>query len=143
VSGIGIEQQVAGDWLYDTLSGDSIIAAEAVGGVWDGPATSTTPYPILRFDLQSALTVRGNSFFEIMQNMIWLVRMVGAGGSYVPLEPGAQQIQSLLHGVSAVPVTDGIIESSAREQTFRQSRVDGGREFRHLGGLYRIYVQGS
>lgn len=143
MTGIGIEQQVAADWLFDTLSADSVIAAAAVGGVWDGPAKDETPYPILRFDLQSALTVRGNSFFEIMQNMLWLVRMVGVGGSYVPLEQAAQQIQSLLHGVSAVPVSGGMIESSAREQTFRQSRVDGGREFRHLGGLYRIYVQGA
>ena len=143
MTGVGTEQQVAGDWIYDTLSTDPVIAAAAPGGVWDGPAKDGTPYPIVRFDLQSALSVRGNSFFEIMQNMIWLVRMVDVGGSYVPLEQGAQQIQSLLHGVAAVTVTDGIIESSAREQTFRQSRVDGGREFRHLGGLYRIYVQGA
>lgn len=139
---LGDELEVVGTWIASLFT-DPATEAAFPGGVWDGPAVDATEYPFLRFENVSSIVVRGNSQFEIMHNTVWLVQGVTAGSSFNPLRDGALLIQSRLHGIGAITIPGGTIESSTREMAYRHSSVEGGREYRHLGGHYRIYVQGN
>lgn len=142
-SAVGDEVEIGAAWLDTVLTGDTELASANPGGVWDGPAKPGTPYPLTKIELMSAITVRGVSFTEIMVNSLWLVTSVFDGASYAPLRAGAVRIQSLLHGKANIAVTGGMIVTAAREQPFRQEAVQGGKQFKHYGGLYRIYIQGT
>lgn len=141
--GVGIEDDVAAGWLTSVLEGDSQLAGLAPGGVWDGPANEGTLMPFIRFDMQTARVVRGIGTIEIEVNSLWLVRAVCEGTTYLPLAPVVRRIHSLLHGVAVQTVSDGTIHVCVREDPFRQPSIEGGRQTRHLGAIYRIFVQGS
>jgi hypothetical protein len=142
----GDEELIAAAWMTGCLESDSALMG-ALGStrVWDGPAPDGTVYPILRIDSMSpgAQIVRGVGTVEVMTNQLWLVRAVDQGATFARLQIPVQRIQALLHGVTGLTVTGGTIEACVRENAFRQQIVDGGREFRHLGSIFRILVQGS
>lgn len=143
MSGIGIEDDVAAKWIRDLLHADSALMAAAPGGIFDGPAQGNAPYPLCEILMQSSVGVIGVGGVEVMQNQLWIVRGVTEGTSYVPLAVIAQRSHALLHGARTVVVSNGTIESCTRVQQLRQQSVQGGRQLRYLGGVYRIYVQGS
>lgn len=142
---VGAEDMIVAGWLTSVLGGDATLQGLlGTQGVWDGPAPDNALYPLLRIDAQSpGYMVRGVGAVEVMADSLWLIRGIYEGTSYLPLKPIAERVHSLLHGAVAQVVTDGTIEAVARESIFRQRVSDAGKEFRHLGGIYRIYVQGS
>lgn len=141
MSGYGAEDSIVAQWLTTTFEADIALNSLLSGGVWSGPAADQTPYPILRFDMQSSVPVRGVGPTEIMANMLWLIRGVTEGASYAPLTPIANRIHALLQGVDGLAVVDGTIVACVREQGWRTEMIQAGRDFRSLGGIYRIYVQ--
>lgn len=144
-TGVGIEDQVAAAFIDNQLTPDTQFQAACPGGLWDGPAPGTNVRPFGRFQMQSQITVRGVGQVVIMVNMLWIVTADTEGSSYAPLRAGAARIQSLLHGLQEVAVADpsGLIVTSTWEGPFHQEGVMAGREFRRLGGIFRIYAQGS
>ncbi len=141
MSGIGVEDNVVSLWLTSLFEADGVLPGLAVGGVWSGPAEPETSYPIIRFSLQSSIVVRGVGTTEIMVNMLWHIRAVCEGASFAPVTPIASRIHTLIQGINALTVTDGTIVSCVREQALRLESIQAGRDFRSLGGIYRIYVQ--
>lgn len=141
MSDTGLETPTVAQWIHDTLTPDTAWAAASPGGLWDGPAAHDTEYPFTRFGLQSGIDVRGISTVTIMQDDLWLIRGICPGQDYTPLHAIAARIHVLLHGVLQQAVPGGMIVSCMREQAFRLESTQGGREFRHLGGIYRINVQ--
>lgn len=143
----GTEVQATATWLtgvFNADTGPTGIVGLAPGGVWDGAATEGTEYPILRFDTQSdGVVVRGNSFTEIWLSTLWLIRGVTNDANFDALTPIAARIQALVHGVTSQAVPGGMIVECMREQAFRLETLQGGKEFRHLGGIYRINVQAT
>lgn len=147
MSGLGVENLLAEKWIKDTFDADSApggLVQAATGGIWDGPARDGTKYPIVRYDPQSpGVEARGVSTTTIWLDSLWLIRGVVDGTSYEPLRTIASRIYALLHGSHDIAVTDGMIMWCVREQAFQQEIVEAGREYRHLGGIYRIVVQGT
>lgn len=139
----GTEDLVAEKWLRDTLGADTQITDAAPGGLWDGPARDGTRYPIVRWDLQSAVEMGTHNGETVWLNMLWLIRGVADGASMVPLQQIANRIYENLHGSKEITVDGGIIRWCLREQGFNQKTVEAGREKRYLGGIYRIVVQAS
>lgn len=145
MSGVGSEGLVASQWIKDTLTSDVTLMDAAPGGFWDGPAYEATAYPILRAGAQSPGVVlrTGAGTAEVWSNMLWLVRGITDGSSYEPLDTIAQHIHADLHGVTGLAVPGGMIHACVREESFQQESINGGRQFRSLGGIYRIYVSGT
>jgi hypothetical protein len=142
---IGDEDLIIAQWLTTTLEADNTLMS-ALGSqrVWDGPAPDGAMYPLLRVDaLQNGNVVRGVGTIEMMLWSTWLIRAVDEGTTFSRLQVPAQRIQADLHGVTALTVPGGTIEACVRENAYRQQVIHGGREFRHLGAIFRIEVQGA
>jgi hypothetical protein len=137
----GTEVLTAQAWIDDLLEGDTALMADATGGVWDGPADTGTPYPIVRYEsLSTRIVGTATGGGEVMLNSLWLVRGVIDGNSYAPLLGIAERIQALLAGSETTVTSLGTIESCVREEAFQQAEETGGKQYRHLGGIYRVYV---
>lgn len=145
MSGVGSEGLVASQWINEALAADDVLMAAAPGGFWDGPAYEATEYPIIRAGVQSPGVVlrTGAGIAEVWSNMLWLIRGITEGSSYESLDTIAQRIHADLHGVTGLAVTGGMIQACVREESFQQESINGGRQFRSLGGIYRIYVSGN
>jgi hypothetical protein len=138
----GVEDMGVARWLTSTLGGDTTLMTATPGGLWDGAAIEGTPYPIVRFDPQSpGIVVRGVGPIEIMVNSLWLIRAVTVGPEFGPIIPIASRLHALIQGATGLTLPEGTLVSCVREQPFRLESVQGGREFRHLGGIYRIFIQ--
>lgn len=139
----GDEVLLAQGWIYDTLTADTAFNTASPGGVWDGVVTAAagaSPWTV--FSAQSpGVVVGGVGAFEVMVNQLWLIRTICEGGSFATLRAASNRVYALLHGKNYVARPTGTILSCIREETFRSEEVRGGREFRHLGGIYRIYAQ--
>lgn len=129
-------------WLYSTMAGDSALVAAAPGGFHSGIAPPRPTYPFVRFGIQAPMRViRGVGVVEFMMTSLWLIRGVDNNASYVNLTAVSKRIQALFAGVINVALPDGMILSCVREEAFQLEQVEGGREYRHLGGMYRIEFQ--
>lgn len=131
----------AESWLYNKLHGDGTLLALCTGGVftWPVPAEYTQPYVL--YQLQSGVDIRGMGPLRIGVNGLWLVRAVfeqpSFGGN---LKTAADRIDTLLHAASGT-ATGGTVWACVREQPFQLVEPASGRQFRHLGGIYRLWVQ--
>lgn len=138
------ETWVADSWLFGVLSGDVPLMALATGGVYaHNNPSRTVAFPYVLFQQQAAgADVRGVGPVRIMAPMVYLVRGIAEGNSFGgSLKSIADRIDALLqaqHGTAA----DGVIVACVRERSFAlpETTADG-RQYRHLGGVYRIWVQ--
>lgn len=138
------ETFVADSWLYAVLTGDSALMALAPGGVhgYNNPNRTAT-FPYVLFQLQGpGMDVRGVGPGRIMTPMVYLVRGIAEGNSFGgSLKSIADRIDDLLQARSGT-AAGGVVIVCVREQPFAlpESASDG-RQFRHLGGIYRLFVQ--
>lgn len=128
-------------WLYTKLHGDSTLLALCTGGVFTWPVPATYSQPYVLYQMQSGMDIRGNGPTRIGVNGLWLVRAVFEALTYTGnLLSAANRIDVLLHAASGT-ATGGVVWACVREQPFQLVEVADGRQFRHLGGLYRLWVQ--
>jgi hypothetical protein len=132
------ELSAADKWLYTVLSGDAQLVGLINGRVFDTLAPESAAFPYVVFQYQGGHDVRGNGPTRVMTNSLYLVKAVGRGGSYASLWPIANRLDELLHAQHGANA-DGQAWA-VREQPFKLLEVDNGVQYRHLGGLYRIYV---
>ncbi len=131
----------ADKWLYATLSADATLIPLIAGRVYDGIAPSGTTLPYVVFNYQGGYDVRGNGPIRVMVSGVYLVKAVGQGSSFASLWPIVSRIDTLLHAQHGANA-DGEAWA-AREQPFKYLEIDEGVQYRHLGGLYRVWVQGA
>jgi hypothetical protein len=149
-AGVGAEAFIAQDWLHDVLTlalnpGDPIEPL-APGGVWRDLAPATVnDYPLVTYQLQDP----GTDLMEVGQarvwtNMLWLVRGIMAGDSTRPLVPVATAIDAALHRADGA-VEHGLVIACTRVGPFSMTERTpaGAVTFQHLGGVYRLLVQGG
>lgn len=131
-------------WIYATLAADSAISALIGTRIYEGPAPQTTAYPFIRYDQQSTLDVRGaTEATRIMVNELWLIRAVAETESYQGnLATLADRIDALFQNTNG-SATGAVVFNSAREFAMRMPEDEQGISYRHLGGIYRIYAQGT
>lgn len=128
-------------WLFETLTGDAALTAAVGSRVYSDLAPDKAAMPYVVFSMQTAdRDVQGIGTERFLVQPVYLVKAVGAGVSYEPLEAIADRIDAVLQG-GAGSVTGGLIHACIREQMVRYPEVDAGQQFRHLGGLYRIWAQ--
>lgn len=130
--------------LYSRLSSDATLGALLSGtaAVYEGVAPQEADAPYVIFNPQSPgvdyQTNGGRAYTE----SVYLVKAVTEGGSSAAAGTIAARIDTLLE---AAPLT---LSGTASNLYLRRTaqvdypEVDSGKKYRHLGGLYRIYVQG-
>jgi len=137
---LAIESSYAAEWLYDTLTGDATLMA-LIEGVYEQPAPESSAHPMVVFNLQSDVdTVTGDSLNRIFSNQLWLVRATVEDTSYATAKTIADRMDTVLQNANGT--ADGAtIYTCTREETFRLVDVENGKQYRHLGGMYRLIVQ--
>jgi hypothetical protein len=129
-------------WLYSKLGADTALLALCPGGVHTWPVPAGVALPYVLYQMQSAFDVRGTGPTRIGISGVWLVRVVGEtlsfGGN---LQSAADRIDALLQA-KASAVTGGNVWACVRVQPFELVETgSSGRQFRHLGGMYRLWAQ--
>ena len=122
-------------WLYGVLHGDAQLCALINSQVYAYVAPESASYPFVVYHQQAASDVGGVGPVIIAASLLYTVKAVTVGRSYSALDPIAARIHTLLHAQGG-----GNIIACVRESVFSLPEVDGGIEYRHLGGIYRIMV---
>lgn len=131
----------AESWLYSKLHGDSTLLALVPGGVYTWPVPANVAGAFVLYQLQSGVDIRGVGPARIGVNGLWLVRAVAETNSFGGnLLAAADRIDVLLQAASGT-VTAGVIWACVREEPFQLVELADGRQWRHLGGSYRLWVQ--
>ena len=134
-------------WLYDTLAGDAALLALLDGDtsrIVADVAGSKVPRPFVVYAVQALELDPRSSAGRIMVVARYTIKAVAEARSYAPVTALADRIDALLEGARG-PVGDGsevhVLEVTRdRAVQYAEARQHG-RQYRHLGGLYRIVAQ--
>lgn len=136
------ETVVVERWLYGLLSGDTALAAAVSARIYGYVAPLGTAFPLVIFQTQGGLDVRGVGPTRIMSDLTVVVKAIDRAEGFGTLATIAARIDALLQGASGA-ATGGLVISCVREQPFSLVEVIDGAQYRHLGGIYRIAAQGA
>lgn len=147
------ELSIAESWIYQVLAADPVLDALAGGSgvenrVWPGIAPTGTPEPYIILALQASRDVNGlgSGLARILTRPQYQVVAMGPAITLGTLDPWAARIDELLHGKSGTLLDDdlatvlGRVLSCVRERPFSLPETVEGRQYRRLGGLYRLEI---
>lgn len=152
-AGAGRELWIAEAWIYQVLRDDPTLEALLPGTndatIWPGIAPTGTPEPYVILAFQGGADVRGlgNRTARIFSSFLYQVTAYGPYSTLGRLAPIAKRIDELLDGKSGEILDDdettvlGTVLSCVRERPLTLPEVAGGKQYRRLGGVYRIQVQ--
>lgn len=147
------ELSIAESWIYQVLAADSALDTLAGGSVenriWPGiaPAGTPEPYIILAYQGGRDVNALGNQLARILTRPQYQVVAMGPEITLGTLDPWAARIDECLHGKSGTLLDDdlvtvlGRVYSCIRERPFTLPETVEGRQYRRLGGLYRLDIQ--
>lgn len=125
-------------WLYATLSADPALAGLVGDRISGTLSTVTLATPYITFLLQSPLDIVGVGGVRISTDNLYVVKAVAQDSSWDQVIPIAERIDYLIHRPNSVMTETRGSLSCVRERPFQAVEVDGGLQYRHLGGVYRI-----
>jgi hypothetical protein len=126
-------------WIYSVLSGDTTITNVVGTRIYDSVSPNVI-YPYIIYNWQGGTDVTEISAIRIMMNGLFQVKVVDKNTSFNTISPVATRIDQLLHRASTTTV-NGIILCSKREFPLSLVEINNDIQYRHLGGIYRIYSQ--
>lgn len=127
-------------WLYSALAADSALGSAVATRIYSDIAPQSSALPCVVFQRQAGHDVRGTGPVRIMSSMLYTIRVIDETGSFTTIEAPADRIDAVLHASSGT-VAGGTVVACTRESPFSMVESNDGRTFRHLGGIYRLYVQ--
>ena len=134
-------------WLFETLKADATLTA-LIGGsttprIYADMIPAAAAYPAVTFQNQATTDVLGaTEATRIMVNGVWAVFGIAETGTWVgDLQDIADRIDTLLHASSGGTADSLTVFTSYRIQGLRLLEERDGRQFRRLGGLYRVIAQ--
>jgi hypothetical protein len=127
-------------WMYQRLAADAALTALVAGRVVSTMAGRNMQSPYVVFDLNSPRDIRGIGTGRIMVDCLYVAKAVGKTDSWDDLAPIAARVDELLDGASG-EVVAGHVLGVARERVVQYAEVDdNGNQYRHLGGMYRLWA---
>ena len=142
---VGAEQALTDLWVANRLKTNAAFDTISPGlsqRVFGHFAPPGTPYPFIIFQTASPpRDVRGVGVIRVMVDTLYIVKAVAQVDSWVALAPVARQIDVSMTAPSVSAVADGFVLASVREEQFSLVEVDDGKQYRHLGGQYKIQAQ--
>ncbi len=133
-------------WVSTTMQADSALMAVAIGGVYREYAPIDTVAPFALVNQQAGTDVLTANAIRLFVSILLQIKMIGPsgpGGNYGALVTGADRIDTLFKSVRSVGLASGGILSCYRESTIAYGELVNGQPWSHLGGLYRIELQGA
>lgn len=128
-------------WLYAKLTGDATLTGLVSGRIYGHIAPQDATYPLVLFALQTADDVQTLGPNRIMSNMLYVVRGIAEVASFgASLTTIADRIDTVLQAASGT-VAAGRVLACVREAPVVMVEVSKGKQYRYLGGVYRLYAQ--
>ena len=129
-------------WLYDRLTKDTGVTAAVAGRVFGYVAPALTVYPFLLFSWQGDHDVQTHDGSTIWVEAVYTVQAIGEGRSAEAIGPAAAALHYSLQGASGLtPSGRARVISCLRDSSLTMGELTGGRQYRHVGGQYRIRTQ--
>ena len=145
---LGSEQQLVNLWLEARFAANAAalnaINAGLSSRIFPDFAPFNAAYPFIVYQAQSPpRDVRGVGAIRLLVDTLYVVKAVAQVDTYAPLAPVATLIDSIMIMAAPQAVSDGTVLCSTREDQFSLVEVNEGKQFRHLGGSYRILAQAT
>ena len=134
------ETLVAEQWLYTVLAADTALAAVVGTRIYAYIAPEGAAFPYVVYQNQAGRDIRGVGPLRIMANLLYVVKVVGQTNSFGALETAANRIDTVLQAASGTP-TRGTVIACVREQPFALVESLDTGQYRHLGGIYRLWAK--
>jgi hypothetical protein len=128
-------------WIYGVLTTDATLQGYigATARVYDTLAPENATMPFVTFQYQGGYDVRTNGPARIWASTVWLVKAIGTGSTFATLQTIAGRVDALLTGKYGSNTAGQVW--CVREQPFQLLEVDAGVQYRHVGGLYRLWIR--
>ncbi len=148
MSFVGAEVDLIDLWVEDRLRSEALALSRIDAGLEDRifnyAAPVGTKYPFIIFQAQAPpRDVRGVGPVRVMVSSLYIVKAVAQTLNYHDLRDVAVVIDRAMTAPSTQAVVGGLILTSIREGQFALPEVEDGKQFRHLGGEYRIQAQAA
>lgn len=130
-------------WIVATAQADSALMAAAPGGVWETFADIGTATPYVQIVQQSSSDVNTMNAVRLFTDKLLQIKAIGPSSGYSALVTVADRIDTLFKSVRNVALSSGGILACYREQEIAYDELVNGASVSHLGGLYRIELQGT
>lgn len=140
-----IETVVAEQFINARLRADAVLVAylgDGANGIYTDVIPVKATYPAVQIVYYSGadLVHMGNA--HIWSDLYYIIRGVCEGGSFLPLKEIAKRITAALDGAEG-SASDGTVFGAVKTGPFRMAEADGERQYRHLGGYFRIFAKES
>jgi hypothetical protein len=133
-------------WIYATLTGNAGITAAVGSRVYEDQApeqAGTQAYPVVVFTVSPGPDAITMNSTRVWATFTALIKVVDQAESYGAAEPVAKLIDQLFHKVKGA-ATGATIYRATRTMEVRYAELDqSGRQFRHLGGLFRLIARAA
>lgn len=138
---VATETTRAEAFIYGLLAADTALAALVAGRIYGYQADQGAPLPVVVFQQQSGVDLLAPGPVRIWSNLLYLVKAIGQGTGWAGVAPIAARIDAVLHGAQGPGPGPGQVYICYREQPFTLAETQAGVQYRHLGGVYRLFVQ--
>ena len=140
------ETAQAFQFVATTMQADSALMAAATGGLYQGFAPIDTVAPFVIVTQQVGTDVLTANAVRLWTDILLQIKMLGPsgpGGNYAALVTGADRIDALFRRAGPIGLSSGGVLACYREQALAYNELVNGQPWTHLGGLYRIALQGT
>jgi hypothetical protein len=128
-------------WLVSNLRDDEALIAAGNKGVNSGRIPSRSLFPRISFNLQSGGDTRGTGGKRLMSEPLYLIKAIQKGAVTESFQTLVERMDEIIQNKRS-DTFEGYVFSSVREQeiNYVEPGADPEEFYKHVGGLYRIYV---
>lgn len=142
----GAEIALVNQWVENRLLALSDDLEQEAPGlterIFDQYAPPTTLYPFIIYQAQiPPRDIRGVGTTRVMVDTLYIVKAVAQVSAYADLAGVASIIDRAMTSAEGGSVLDGRVFACVRQDQFALTEVDSGKQYRHLGGAYKIQAQ--
>jgi hypothetical protein len=130
-------------WAVARAKGDTALVAVAVGGIWQGFAPIGTTGLYVQISQQATTDVNTINAFRVFSSILLLIKAVSKSSDFDNIVIATNRIDALFKDQKNIALSPGYMLSSYREQEIAYEELVSGVQESHLGGLYRILLQGA
>lgn len=131
--------------LYLTLSEDAAMQGFVGNRFAPEMVEPGTDFPFIVWQDQASRLSEAIGGRQAARSMFSrLIKVVGRGDSFAPLEPIAARIEALIRKSDAAVSLGGVlyyVTGATRLAVYREIEQDGEVSYRHLGASWRFYIE--
>ncbi len=129
-------------FIRKRLTDDATLMASVTGVYQDaGPVDAQFPFITIGYQQDGADELCLDGTF-VLSGLPYIVKVVGLGGSFAPLETIAERMKALLHRTAGDAGNGEVYECVQTSPVAYREDGQDGKIYAHLGGLYELAVRG-